>query len=182
MKTLIIASGNLGTVVEIAYMLKEELGPLADVIDTGSGIKIFEPDYEAYDVIVFGTNIRASRPNKRFVKWAKKTRKILKNKTVYAYISNVSHDIANLEKVDRYLPDAKAIYDVGGVVHVERTKGIMQNICYSLLLNFENRGLPKPTIDVEQVKNLAFEIINGSQRVIDGDLSNFKNNEEVVSK
>lgn len=176
MKTLIIASGNLGTVVEVAYLLKEELGPLADIIDTSSGIKVFEPDYAAYDVIVFGTNIRAAKPNKRFKKWAKKTRKILKDKKVYAYIANVSHDVANLEKVDRCLPDAKAIYDVGGVVHAERAKGIMQKICYSLLLNFETRGLPKPDIDLGQIKNLAFEITNGSQRVIDGDLSNFKDN------
>ena len=62
MNVIIIYSGDLGSTEKAARYLADELGG-AELADTSLSPVI---DYKAYDAVVFGTNVRMFRLNKRF--------------------------------------------------------------------------------------------------------------------
>lgn len=156
MNTLILYSGNLGSTAKAAAYLADKLTG-AEVVDTADEPQI---DFTAYDAVVFGTNVRMFRLNKRFVKYAKAWKKAKTGKPVYAFI--IGADELKIEKylkkADKKLKTANASVFAGGELNVEGATKFEKGIIEGVLEAFKKEEKPLPTLKYGVLRDLAEKI------------------------
>lgn len=160
MKVLIIYSGNYGSTKKASELLADYFDEVA-IVDTSRKPII---DYSKYDVLVFGTNIRFSKPNSRFIKYAKKYKKALVNCKVYAFVTGI-----DVEWSDRYqkdvsekLNDCYSLY-VGGELNNEEAKGFDRICMEKMRKSYNVNGYPMPTLYKDKIASLSKKIINENE-------------------
>lgn len=158
MKTLILYSGNLGSTAKAAQYLADKLTD-AEVMDTAAEPL---PNFNKYDCVVFGTNVRMFRLNKRFVKYAKSWVKARTGKPVYAFV--VGADEPKIEKqikkADKKLKCHGASIYVGGELNEAGASKFERSIIEGVLEAFKKESKPLPTLRYGALRELAEKIEN----------------------
>lgn len=153
--TLILYFGNYGTTKKVAYLLANELTD-CEVVDGTEKII----DLAAYDKVIIGTNIRMSKPNKKFLKWCKKNKQFLSSHSVSSYI--VGADYAKgrkyIEKIVGILSNVKDVVFVGGEFHPELAKGFDRRILLNCIYEYKKRDLDLPSLDENKIHQFALKI------------------------
>lgn len=160
MKTLIIASGHLGSTVKAGRMLAEEVQGGAVVFDTLNEKKLPE-NMDSFDTFVFGTNMRMFALNARFKRYASKLKKYYKTKRVFAYLccSGDAKAEAVCDKIAKKLgcPDTCVKY-IGGSLDFDRAQGFAKQVLQSVTADFQKQGKPLPTLDHDRIAALGAAI------------------------
>ncbi|MDE6013434.1 MAG: hypothetical protein K2G50_00665 [Anaeroplasmataceae bacterium] len=154
---LILYFGHTGTTKKAADLLAKHFND----VEVLEGAKQLKLDYNKYNQIIVGSNIRAGKLNKAFLKWYKKEGKHLKM-PISAYIvgadaSQRGSYIASMEKV---LKQYAIIRFVGGELDPTRAKGIFKKIIENCLIALENKNLEAPKLLMEEIDLLAEEVQN----------------------
>lgn len=154
---LILYFGHTGTTKKAAELLAKHFTDV-EVLEGSRQLKL---DYNKYSQIIVGSNIRAGKLNKSFLKWYKKEGKQLKV-PMSAYIVGADATqrgsyIASMEKV---LNQYAIIRFVGGELDPTRAKGIFKKIIENCLIALENKNLEAPKLSIEEIDLLAEEVQN----------------------
>ena len=162
MKILILYSGNLGTTEKAAKYLAEKL-PDAVVVDTADEPQI---DFGNYDAVVFGTNVRMFRLNKRFVKYAKLWIKARTGKPVYAFV--IGADEIKIPKyvmkADKKLKSPGACVFAGGELNIEGANKFEKGVIEGVLEAYKKEEKSLPSLKYGVLRELAEKITADAEK------------------
>lgn len=150
--TLILYFGHFGTTKKVAEILKGYL-PDSVCIDGSNYKKI---NFNDYNQIIFGSNIRDSKLNKRFLKFYKKYEKFNYVAETYAYICSADENKAN-EYINlmKNTTGIKNVIFAGGELNLENARGLSKSVIRMCIEDFNRKGLVLPQIKDSNLKELS---------------------------
>lgn len=154
MKILILYSGHLGTTQKAAYELSVMLGKKIEVLSTKPKKKI---DFNTYDAVIFGSNVRMFHLNKRFRKYAKKWVATTTQKKAYAFIvgANTEKSAAYVDHARTILGEQSFIVFAGGELNTSNASGFAKGVIESVRESILKKGEPLPSLNIEALQKLA---------------------------
>lgn len=156
MNVIIIYSGDLGSTEKAARYLADELGG-AELADTALSPVI---DYKAYDAVVFGTNVRMFRLNKRFRKYAASRLRSRADGKVYAFVMCADDRKSDkfVRKADKALRSPGATVYAGGELNTDKASSFEKSIIEGVEAAFKKEGRALPQIMYATLRDLAERI------------------------
>lgn len=154
---IIIYFGNLGSTEKAALLLKSKLVDC----DIQDGTKIKKIDFSQYDEVIFGTNVRMNKFNKKFNKYYKKFVKLNYEGIVDLFIVAGGADKSGYFKsATQMIPNVGKLAFFGGEFDTTNAKGLSKVILESCIKDFKSKGLDLPKLDLNAIDAFAQEINN----------------------
>lgn len=151
---IILSFGQTGTTLKAANLLQKLL-PDFVVYD---GMKKNKLNYQEVDTILFGTNIRMGKLNKRFKKTYHRLQKKNLNITYGAFIVAANEHERNkyMNLVQEMLPEDAYVGFFGGELNPLQAKGVTKRVIMACIKDFEDQKLPLPALNPDAIEDFAY--------------------------
>ncbi len=147
---LILYFGHTGTTKKAAELLKEQIENSVCY----DGKKKNKLDYTQYDHIIFGTNVRMGKLNKKFIKVYNKLKKRNLNCNFSGFVvaADANQRGAYMTAMQKILPEDAFVGFFGGEFNPTQAKGLSKAILLSCIENFQKQNLPLPKLNLEAIQ------------------------------